>query len=146
MQCAIIVHDNTPSSLTDADDGTVYLTRMLRRHHRLLHLLQPVFSFNNAIANLSMSHADSYDHAISSFWPGYRRSTSSQWRAFPRSQSRWITCVAEGRQKILYNLLTGQLLIDGKPLGKLPQEIIEHPTYADLLGAVSVVIYFSLRA
>jgi hypothetical protein len=144
MQCAIIVHDNKPSSLTD--DSTFYLTRMLHRHHRLLHFLQPVFSFYRALANLSLSHADGYDHAISSFWPGFRRGTSSkcQWRAVPRSDSRWISCVAEGRQKIHYNLLTGQLLVDGKPLGKLPQEIIEHPMYADLLGAVCHD-YFSLR-
>ncbi len=141
MQCAIIVRDNTPSSL--ADDNTFYLTRMLRRHHRLLHFLEPVFSFYNVLANLSLSLVDGYDHAVSSFWPGYRRSTSSRWRAVAGPNSRWISCVAEGGQKIHYNLLTGQLLIDGKPLGKLPQEIIEHPTYADILGTVSVTITFS---
>ena len=143
MQCAVIVHDNTPSSL--AEDSTSYLTQMLHRHQRLLHFLQPVFS-KRAPANLSLSHADGYDHAISSFWPGYRRSTApnGQWRAVPRSDSRWVSCVADGQQKtkIHYNLLSGQLLIDGKPIGKLPQEIIEHPTYADLLGAVSVLITF----
>ena len=138
IQCAIIVHDNTPSSL--ADDNTFYLTRMLRRHHRLLHTLEPVFSFYKVPANLSLQHEDGYDHAVSSFWPSYRRSTSSLWRALPRPDSRWISCLAEGGQKIHYNLLTGQLLVDGKPLGKLPQEIIEHPTYADILGAVSVMI------
>lgn len=140
MQCAIIVHDNTPSSL--ADDSTFYLTRMLHRHHRLLHFLEPVYSFCKVPANLSLSHEDGYDHAVSSFWPGYHRNTSSRWQAVPRTNSRWISCVAEGRQKIHYNLLTGQLLIDGKPLGKLPQEIIEHPTYADILGTVSVMIPF----
>ncbi|KAH9169121.1 hypothetical protein EDB89DRAFT_1509000 [Lactarius sanguifluus] len=133
MQCAIIVHDNTPSSL--ADDNTFYLTRMLHRHSRLLHLLEPVFSFHDVPANLSFSLADGYDHAVSSFWPGYRRSASSRWRAVPKPKSRWTSCVAEGGQKIHYNLLTGQLLVNGKPLGKLPQEIIEHPMYADILGA-----------
>jgi hypothetical protein len=29
------------------------------------------------------------------------------------------------------------LLIDGKPLGRLPREIVEHPTYASVLGTVS---------
>ncbi|KAH9056907.1 hypothetical protein EDB87DRAFT_1634224 [Lactarius vividus] len=130
MQCAIIVHDNTPSSL--ADDNTSYFTRMLHRHSRLLHLLEPVFSFHNMPPSLSFSLADSYDHAISSFWPGYRRSASSRWRAV--SKSRWSSCVAEGGQNIHYNVLTGQLLVNGKPLGKLPQEIMEHPMYADILG------------
>jgi hypothetical protein len=36
-----------------------------------------------------------------------------------------------------YDLLTGKLLINGKPLGKLPQEIVEHPTYTSVLGTVS---------
>ena len=58
----------------------------------------------------------------------------------PSPNARWISCIAEGGQEIHYNLLTGQLLIGGKPLGKLPQEIIEHPTYASALGAVSVFV------
>lgn len=138
MQCAIIIHDNTPSSL--ADDNTFDLTRMLHRHHRLLHFLEPVFSFYKEPANLSFPRENGYDHAVSAFWPSYRRSTSSWWRAVPIPDSRWTSCSAEGGQKIHYNLLTGQLLVDGKPLGKLPQEIIEHPTYADILGAVSAMI------
>lgn len=140
MQCAVIVRDNTQSPL--ADDSTFYVTRMLHRHQRLLHFLEPVFSVYKVLDNLSLSHAAGYDHAVSSFWPGYRRSTSSRWRAVPTPASRWISCLAEGGQNIHYNLLSGQLLVDGKPLGKLPQEIIEHPMYADILGAVSVVTAF----
>ena len=45
--------------------------------------------------------------------------------------------MTEGRQKVHYDLLTGQLLIDGKQLGRLPQEIVEHPIYASIFGAVS---------
>lgn len=140
MQCAMIVHDNTPSSL--ADDSTFYLTRMLHRHQRLLQFLEPVFSVYKVLDNLSLSHADGYDDAVSFFWPGYHRGTSSRWQATPTPASRWISCLAEGGQKIHYNLLTGQLLVDGKPLGMLPEEIIEHPMYADLLGAVSVMTAF----
>jgi hypothetical protein len=140
MQCAIIVHDNTPSSL--ADDNTFYLTRMLHRHNRLLHFLEPIFSIykERTNLNLNLTHEDGYNRAISSLWPSYRQSSSSRWQAAPKPHSRWISCVAEGGQKIHYNLLTGQLLVDGRPLGKLPPEIIEHPTYADILGAVSVMV------
>ena len=140
MLCAVIVRDNTPSSL--AEGSNFYLTRMLDRHQRLLHFLEPVFSVYRALDNLSLSRADGYDHTVSFFWPGYHRSTSSKWQAVPTPGSRWISCSAEGGQKIHYNLLTGQLLVDGKPLGRLPQEIIEHPMYADLLGAVSVMTAF----
>ncbi|KAI9432020.1 hypothetical protein H4582DRAFT_2084141 [Lactarius indigo] len=52
---------------------------------------------------------------------------------FPNS--RWISCIVEGGHEVHYNLLTGQLLIGGKPLGRLPQEIKSHSTYASVLGA-----------
>jgi hypothetical protein len=143
MQCAVIVRDNTPSSL--ADDSTFYLTRMLHRHQRLLHFLEPVFSVYKILDTLSLSHADGYDHAVSSFWPGYRRSASSNWQGVPRPDSRWISCLAEGGQKIYYNLLTGQLLVDGTPIGKLPQEIIDHPMYADSFGSGECHDCLSLR-
>jgi hypothetical protein len=127
IQCAVIVHDNTSLSLTG--DHSVYLTRMISRHRRLLHSLVPIFS--------QSSHAGAFDHALSRLWLGFRRRTSSSWHVLPRPNSRWISCVAEGLHKVHYDLLTGKLLINGKPLGKLPQEIVEHPTYASVLGTVS---------
>ncbi len=38
MRCAVIVHDNTPPFLS------LYHTRLLSRHRRLLHNLEPVYS------------------------------------------------------------------------------------------------------
>jgi hypothetical protein len=127
IQCAVIVHDNTSLSLSG--DDSVYVTRMISRHHRLLHSLEPIFS--------QSSHAGCFDHALSRLWLGFRRRTSSNWHVLPRPNSRWMSCIAEGQHKVHYDLLTGKLLINGKPLGKLPQEIIEHPTYASVLGTVS---------
>ncbi|KAF8500764.1 hypothetical protein F5888DRAFT_1888086 [Russula emetica] len=105
---------------------SVYLTRMISHHRRLLHSLEPIFS--------QSSHVGAFDHALSRLWLGFRRCPSSSWHVLPRPSSRWISCVAEGQHKVHYDLLTGKLLINGKPLGKLPQEIVEHPTYASVLG------------
>jgi hypothetical protein len=127
IQCAVIVHDNTSPSLSG--DNSVYFTRLISRHRRLLHSLEPIFS--------QSSHAGAFDHALSRLWLGFRRRTSSSWHVLPRPNSRWISCIAEGRHKVHYDLLTGKLLINGNPLGKLPQEIVEHPTYASVLGTVS---------
>ncbi|KAI0290847.1 hypothetical protein B0F90DRAFT_1913825 [Multifurca ochricompacta] len=137
VQCAVMVHDNTPSSLEE-DDGSLYLTRMLDRHYRLLHFLEPIFSESTSshswLRQVILVHARGYDHALESLWLGYRGRASSDWRALTRQNSRWITRLTEGGQEVHYNLLTGQLLIDGKPLGRLPQEIVDHPTYASVLG------------
>jgi len=127
IQCAVIAHDNTSLSLSGND--FVYQTQMISRHRRLLHSLEPIFS--------QSSNAGAFDHALSRLWLGFRRRTSSSWHVLSRPNSRWISCVAEGRHTVHYDLLTGKLLVNGKPLGKLPQEIVDHPTYVSVLGTVS---------
>jgi hypothetical protein len=141
MQCAIVVHDNTPPS--SPDDNYLYLERMLSRHRRLLHDLEPIFSGldSSGLYQPRLLHSGGYDDALSQMWLGFRGTSS--WHALPRPNSRWISCVTEGRQEVHYDLLTGQLLIDGKQLGRLPREIVEHPTYATILGAVSGQTPFS---
>ena len=137
MQCAVIVHDNEPPSRSDGNSP--YLTRMLSRHRRLLHHLEPTFcqSMPGVLCGARLLRADAYDKALALLWLGYRRDMSSPWHALPRPNSRWISCAAEGGHEVHYNLLTGRLLVNGKPLGKLPLDIMEHPTYASVLGTVS---------
>jgi hypothetical protein len=129
MKCAVIVHDNKPPSLSDGNSP--YLARMLSRHHRLLYHLEPTFCQSGEAGLL---HTDAYDDALAQL--GYRRDISSRWHALPRPNSRWISCGTEGGQ-VHYDLLTGKLLVNGKPLARPPQEIVEHPTYASVLGTVS---------
>lgn len=136
MQCAVIVHDNKPS-LTNED--SLYLNRMLSRHSRLLHGLEPISSrqLPAVLGKVKLLHSGAFDRALARLWLGYRPHISSSWHALPKPNSRWIYCVSELGKEVHYDLLTGQLLIDGKPLGRLPQEMVEHPTYASILGTVS---------
>ncbi|KAH9009784.1 hypothetical protein EDB84DRAFT_1163543, partial [Lactarius hengduanensis] len=127
VHCAVIVHDNIPSILED--DHSRYLNRLLNRHRRLLHFLEP------SLRECVQSNPSGFDQGLASLWPGFRRQTSSNWRVLPSPNSRWVSCIEEGGHEVHYNLLTGQLLIGGKPLGRLPQEIIGHSTYASVLGA-----------
>jgi hypothetical protein len=142
MQCAIVVHDNTPPS--PPDDNSFDLERMLSRHRRLLHDLEPIFSEPDLsdLYQARLLHSGGYDRALSQMWLGF--CGTSSWHALPRPNSRWISCVTEGGQNVHYDLLTGQLLVDGKQLGRLPREIVEHRTYASILGAVSGQSKFSL--
>ncbi|KAH9059214.1 hypothetical protein EDB87DRAFT_1684972 [Lactarius vividus] len=123
VHCAVIVHDNTPSIVEDG-----YLIRLLSRHHRLLHFLEP------HLRECVQSNPSGFDNGLTSLWPGFRRQTTSNWHALPRPHSRWISCTVEGGKEVHYNILTGQLLIGGNPLGRLPQDIIQHSTYASVLG------------
>jgi hypothetical protein len=135
VHCAVVVLYNTPSIL--GGDDSHYLTRLLNRHRRLLHFLEP-FLLKGVQSNPS-----GFDHGLASLWPSFRRQTSSNWHVLPSPNSRWIFCIAEGGQEVHYNLLTGQLLIGGNPLGRLPQGIVQHSTYASILGTVSVIIILS---
>lgn len=138
MQCAVIVHDNKPSSLSD--DDMLYLTRLLSRCRRILHNLEPIFlqHLPPASGQVRLSHAGAYDDAFSRLRPGHRQGNPSGWRALPRPNSRWIHSVTGEDQEVYYDLLTGELIIGGKRLEKLPQEIMRHPTYTSVFGEVSV--------
>ncbi|KAH9180205.1 hypothetical protein EDB89DRAFT_2118669 [Lactarius sanguifluus] len=121
VHCAVTVHDNTPSTLEGDDSG--YLTRLLNRHRRLLHFLEP--NFHQCV----QSNPLGLDQGLASLWPGFCRKTSSNWHILPSPNSRWISCIETGGQEVHLNLLTGQLLTKGNPLGRLPQEITGHSTY-----------------
>ncbi|KAH9980607.1 hypothetical protein BJV74DRAFT_898252 [Russula compacta] len=123
IQCAVIVHDNTPS-LTNED--SLYLNRMLKAIFS--HPLPAV------LGKVKLFHSGAFDRALARLWLGYRPHISSSWHALPKPNSRWIYCATELGKEVHYDLLTGQLLIGGKPLGRLPKEMVEHPTYASILG------------
>jgi hypothetical protein len=135
VHCAVVVFDNTPSILRG--DDSRYLTRLLNRHRRLLHFLEPF------LRKGVESYPSGFDHGLASLWPSFRRKTSSNWHTLQSPNSRWIFCIAESGQEVHYNILTGQLLIGGNPLGRLPQGIIRHSMYASILGTVSVIIILS---
>ncbi|KAH9063764.1 hypothetical protein EDB83DRAFT_804615 [Lactarius deliciosus] len=126
VHCAVTLHDNTPSTLEGDDSG--YLTRLLNRHRRLLHFLEP--NFHQCV----QSNPSGLDQGLASLWPGFCRKTFSNWHILPSPNSRWISCIETGGQEVHLNLLTGQLLIKGNPLGRLPQEITGHSTYIGVLG------------
>ena len=132
VHSAVIVCDNTPPTLKGSDSG--YLARLLHRHRRLLHFLEPFFHQG------VQSNPTGFDKGLASLWPAFCREISSTWHILPGPNSRWISCNVKGGQEVHYNLLTGKLLVDGTPLGRLPQEIIGHSTYASVLGAVSVIV------
>ena len=152
MQCAVIVHDNASFDISLSNDDSsrlseaeylqrIYDNRMLHRHYRLLHSLEPIFSLSYPPVHgrAELLRGSAYDVALSQLWVGYRRrnTVTSSWHVLPKPNSRWISCVTQGGQKVHYDLLTGKLLIDGKRLGGLLQEIVEHPTYKSVFGGVS---------
>ena len=151
MQCAVIVHDNASVDVSLPNGGNsrlreasmtleqIYHNRMLHRHYRLLHRLEPIFSqsISPVRGRAELLHGDAYDVALSRLWAGYRRGNTSSWHALSIPNSRWIYCVTQRGQKVHYDLLTGKLLINGKRLGGLLQEIVANSTYISVFRGVS---------
>lgn len=132
VQCAILVHDNSPLSLSNAPYG---LKRLLDRDARLSHSLE------HHLRRLIEIYPDGVDCAITALWTAFR--PGSDWNPMPSPNERWIiamSAVEPGQQSqyIQLNILKGELLVDGDRLGRLPGEIVAHPTYLRILGQVSI--------
>ncbi|KJA23164.1 hypothetical protein HYPSUDRAFT_54564 [Hypholoma sublateritium FD-334 SS-4] len=131
IECSIVIHDNTPHTTSDSPLG---FQKLLHRDRRLAHFLEL------KLARQIHTNARGLDDAVASVWPSYRPGTGG-WQNLPGPNARWTTSFTDPRpnqrsQQVHYNLLTGKLLIDGKPLGRLPHEILGHSTYQRIFGQI----------
>lgn len=78
------------------------------------------------------------DLAIKATWAAY--DVSSNWSTVSTDKAYWLLTRFETQNgpgedmMVHYNLLTGELLVDGLPLARLPSEYESHPTYRRLFG------------
>ncbi|OBZ74845.1 hypothetical protein A0H81_05455 [Grifola frondosa] len=124
VQCAIVLHDNAPPDVTTLSP---HLRILLDRDRRISHYLEPW------LLKLIRSDRVGFDGALRAIWPAYLPGTS--WQQMLDPNGRWLTSrtamgVSQHSQDIHYNVLEGTLLINGRPLGRLPQNIVTHPLYA----------------
>ncbi|KAL8856035.1 MAG: hypothetical protein Q9178_007344 [Gyalolechia marmorata] len=78
------------------------------------------------------------DNAVLQIWSSFR-SVESSWKCLERPHQRWIRKMTvlgldDRSQTVCYNLLDGGLLIDGSPLGTLPQEYTAHAVFVRVFG------------
>jgi hypothetical protein len=127
IQCAIALQQNQPPSL---DDAPSHIQTMLCRDRRLSHKLQ-------------WHLVD----CISTDWRGFHMAIQHVWETYRAGEKReimpgghWVFVETEttgsSAQNVHYNLIDGLLLIDGKPMGRLPREYTTHATYARVFGSV----------
>lgn len=131
VECAIIVHDNTPAIIDKLPLSTRFL---LDRDRRLSHVLEA------RLRQLISIGREGLNISISRFWQGYE--SESQWKCLSTPNDRWVETKTTAKpdtisQLVRYNLLDGRLLINGLPLSRLPNEYVSHPTYARLFREVS---------
>ncbi|TDL21949.1 hypothetical protein BD410DRAFT_898545 [Rickenella mellea] len=129
VQCAVTCHNKSPPDFYKlSSDRKQFLTR----DRRLSYTLEKVLS--TAIINQRRS---GLDLAIRAIWDAYR--PGLPWTQLPKPNDRWfVSRTAQGfgqkSQLVHYNVMDGQLLIDGKPLGCLPSDMVRKATYNRIFG------------
>ncbi|KAJ7144287.1 hypothetical protein C8R44DRAFT_973870 [Mycena epipterygia] len=128
IQCSIIIHDNSPPRRTDIIGP---LSTLFLRDRRLSHSIEAFLK-----ARIE-SNRDGLDNAVQLEWPGYH--PDGPWVFSSGANQCWAstrTASVAGAdpQVVDINIRDGRLLVDGKPLGRLPTEIVSHGTYTRLFG------------
>ena len=132
--CAVTIRDNIPLDLSALPSISRLL---LERDRRLSYFLETYFRRHVE------EDQEGLDWAMKRLWPAYRRHT--RWTVLEPPNSRWLRCetapsVDPSCQIILFDMLMGRLLVDGKPLARLPDSFTQHPSYVALFGHVSFLV------
>ncbi|KAI6405712.1 hypothetical protein MCOR23_002529 [Pyricularia oryzae] len=110
--------------------GGSVMNLLVARWRKLCHRALPLLTIA-----AKASDNNPFDHAIHQYWPEYQEGKS--WEPV-RYVSYWIgseTSEIHGRSlPVHYNLLTGELLVNGVPVSRVSTEYKEHPTYQLLFG------------
>lgn len=69
--------------------------------------------------------------AILANWTAFRPATEVGWRILSKAHEHWLHTESDSLS-VHFNLLTGEFLVSGHPLSRMPSRYIEHPTYMPL--------------
>ncbi|KAI6026973.1 hypothetical protein EDC04DRAFT_3092210 [Pisolithus marmoratus] len=126
--CAVVINNNTPPE-SNALRG---LSRLfVERDCRLSRNLEEL------VGTAILGGNDGIDRGIAHIWPGYRR--GRRWRRVGGRDCSWFTTNTSSSktqcsQRVHFDVLSGTLLVDGRPMGRLPDEIRTDPTFTLLFG------------
>ncbi|KAG1857715.1 hypothetical protein DFJ58DRAFT_878168 [Suillus subalutaceus] len=123
VYCSVTVKDNVPLDL-GLHTLPPISRLLLDRNRRLSHFL--VTHFRCHVED----DQEGLDRAMKHLWSAYRRHT--RW-TLESPNSQWLRCETApsddpSRQIIHLDMLTARLLVDGKPLTRLPDYIQQHPS------------------
>lgn len=122
IELSIIIRSSLPAEDAQKDGLKSFL---VDRWRHLMHRSSPV------VRDQVLRHQnDCLDRAIGRYWSSYRPQLA--WCSVP-SAIYWLETTFESLQ-VDYNTLTGEFLVNGLPLSRLPSEYLNHETYKRLLG------------
>ncbi|OJJ43588.1 hypothetical protein ASPZODRAFT_28243 [Penicilliopsis zonata CBS 506.65] len=119
LKCMIVVHEGSRS--LSPSPGSI-ISILLYRWKRLTYRVYPILVNAN----------DSLNEAIMWAWSSY---TPGTWTC----QNHWMAATTDGLS-VHFDLLTGELLVNGLPLARLPAQYEQHRMYSTLFGRAALEV------
>lgn len=125
VESAVLARNHMPASDRPSDPIT----------HQLVRRWQVVMYRARGIAQGEIvgKGNSGLDQAIKQFWADYSP-PSTGWTPANVSDQSHILERSNSQLSVCFNLLTGNLFVNGYPLSKLPLDYQQHPTFRDLFG------------
>ena len=135
VQASVALQENLVANLAKLP---LNLKNMLVRDIKMVYRIQ------STVKRSIQANPGRVGAAIDKTWSDSANSTGrtySQWQFLPSPNDRWVVSIITSRtnrfivsQRVHYNFVEGHLLIDGKPLGRLPLDIRESENVKELFG------------
>jgi hypothetical protein len=133
LQFSIVVQENQDS--TSSEHSQIYHSMLQGWRNLML----------RALPTLKTECCEGFplSDAVSVAWAGFR--TQQAWQFTNPHIQHWLITKTEAQDScppvtVHFNLLTAELLVNGLPLARLPQEYLNHSMYAVLFSKVSVEV------
>ena len=137
LECSFVLKENLPSN----EDGFIpeispFLRELYVSDLKLVNRLEP--QLRHAISLLN----NAVNHAINNVWvdvEGQSTRVYTPWTFLSDPHDGWVTAESisiDGllQQRVHFNILDGTLLVDGKPLGRLPDEYTKQGIFHQIFG------------
>jgi hypothetical protein len=133
IECSITIHDICPAQ---TDHLPQWLKLLIWRSKRLSHLLMPF------VQTSILQNQVCIDNTMNIVWEGYR--SGGDWVALETPSERWIKTQTSSKdgfvsKTVHYNIMSGSLLVNRKPLTRLPKSYETHNTFRRLFGDVRIL-------
>jgi hypothetical protein len=79
------------------------------------------------------------NEAVTMCWTAFRPAADAGWTVLNHTHPHWLHIVS-GKLPVHVNLLTGELLVNGLPLTRLPSAYLEHHMYSPLFSASALEV------
>lgn len=130
IQCSIIIQEGKHSKSDTREESLALLDT---RYKRLLQCAHRIMA----------QHPSQVDHAVRNLWSDYVPGHTG-WTLLPAAGNHWLstdTVLAQGSSmSVHYDLLSGQLLVNGLLMDQPPNSCRDHPLYLTLFDRAIVEV------